>query len=63
MSKYIIVLEIGGRQSEDMDEAKWAVKNVVEHVGGYNEAFVVAVDDDTYDKLSERADGETGSYL
>lgn len=54
MSKYIIVIEIGGRQSEDMAEAKWAVQNVVSHVGGYNEAFVTTATDDEFETLAAK---------
>lgn len=52
MNKRIIVIEIGGRQSEDMGKAEWAVKNIVSQLGGYNEAFTVNVSEKLYEELA-----------
>lgn len=56
MNKRIIVIEIGGRQSEDMEKAKWVTKVVTKEVGGYNEAFVVNLSDDEYEEIAEILD-------
>lgn len=59
MSKRIIVIEISGRQSEDMEKAKWVTKVVTKEVGGYNEAFVVNVTDDEYEEIAAKESAET----
>lgn len=52
MSKRIIVLEIGGRQSEDMDDIKWVASVIAKKIGGYNEAFITNISDDDYEKIA-----------
>jgi hypothetical protein len=52
MSKRIIVIEISGRQSEDMEDAKWVASVVAKKVGGYNEAFVVNITDEQFEEIA-----------
>lgn len=52
MSKRIIVIEIGGRQSEDMEAVEWVAKVVAKKVGGYNEAFTVNLSDEIYETMA-----------
>jgi len=59
MSKRIIVIEITGRQSEDMEEAEWVTRTVAKHVGGYNEAFVVNVTDEQFENMASNESAET----
>lgn len=59
MNKRIIVIEFGGRQSEDMDELQWVIKNVANRVGGYTEAFTVNLTDEEYEEIASKESAET----
>jgi len=58
MNKRIIILEISGRQSEDMEDIKWVAQVVAKKMGGYNEAFIVNISDDTYESLAANETAE-----
>lgn len=57
MAKIMIAIEIGGRQSEDVDDAQWAVQNIIKpKLGGYNSAHMICMSDSQYDDMIESSE-------
>jgi hypothetical protein len=59
MGKRIIVIEISGRQSEDMEDAKWVAQVVAKKIGGYNEAFITNVTDEQFENMAADESAES----